>query len=160
MTSMNEGVLNRLTLRTMSREEFSLAIDWAAREGWNPGLHDAAPFWAADPGGYLIGLVDGEPVAVISAVRYGEHFGFIGFYIVKPGLRGKGHGLAIWQAAIRQLQGRTAGLDGVISVRSTISMAFAAYLITQRDGRGVIPLGELEQTNPLGESPVTKPRDH
>ncbi|MDP1546043.1 MAG: polymorphic toxin-type HINT domain-containing protein, partial [Anaerolineales bacterium] len=47
-----------------------------------------------------------------------------------------------------------------MSVRSTISMAFAAYLITQRDGRGVIPLGELEQTNPLGESPVTKPRDH
>jgi hypothetical protein len=34
-------------------------------------------------------------------------------------------------------------------------MAFARYPIKQRDGRGVIPLGELEQTNPLGESPAT-----
>ena len=25
----------------------TLAVEWAAREGWNPGLHDAACFWAA-----------------------------------------------------------------------------------------------------------------
>lgn len=31
-------------------------------------------------------------------------------------------------------------------------MAFAAYLIKQDDVRGVVPLGVLEQTDPLGES--------
>ncbi|MDP1984486.1 MAG: hypothetical protein Q8K23_18215, partial [Sulfuritalea sp.] len=54
-----------------------------------------------------------------------------------------------WKAPLLRLRAKHR------SVRSTISMAFAAYLITQRDGRGVIPLGELEQTNPLGESLVS-----
>ena len=74
-------------IRSMTRPEFDLALDWAAAEGWNPGLHDAAAFHAADPEGFLIGLLDGQPVAMISAVRHGQDFGFIGFYIVKPGWR-------------------------------------------------------------------------
>lgn len=110
MASAEKGLI----IRQPSREEFSLLIDWAAEEGWNPGLHDGIAFWAADPAGYLIGLLDGLPVAAISAVRYGQHFGFIGFYIVKPEFRGNGYGLAIWQAAIQHLQGRTIGLDGVV----------------------------------------------
>ena len=36
-------------MRTMSRDEVALAIEWAARQGWNPGLHDADTFCAADP---------------------------------------------------------------------------------------------------------------
>ena len=105
----------QLVIRTMSREDLNLAIDWAAQEGWNPGRHDAAPFWAADPEGYLIGELDEQAVAVISAVRYGRHFGFIGFYMVKPAYRGQGHGWTIWQAAMQHLQGRTVGLDGVVA---------------------------------------------
>ena len=31
-----------LTVSSMNAEEIALAVDWAAREGWNPGLHDAA----------------------------------------------------------------------------------------------------------------------
>jgi ribosomal protein S18 acetylase RimI-like enzyme len=106
---------NQFTIRTMSQDDLALAIDWAAREGWNPGLHDAVPFRAADPGGFLMGVLDGEPVAAISAVRYGEGFGFIGFYIVVPERRGRGFGLAVWQAALDRLQGRTVGLDGVVA---------------------------------------------
>jgi len=104
-----------LTIRTMRSDELALAVEWAAQEGWNPGLHDAAPFFAADPGGFLLGEIDGEPVSVISAVRYGSSYGFIGFYIVKPEFRGRGHGWAIWQAALARLQGRTVGLDGVVA---------------------------------------------
>ncbi|MDK9725323.1 MAG: GNAT family N-acetyltransferase [Sterolibacteriaceae bacterium MAG5] len=104
-----------LTIRTMSHREIGLALDWAAAEGWNPGLHDAAPFHAADGEGFLVGLIDGEPVATISAVRYGDSFGFIGFYIVKPSHRGRGHGWAIWQAAMARLAGRCVGLDGVLA---------------------------------------------
>jgi len=63
----------------------------------------------------LIGLLDGEPIACISAVRYGESFGFIGFYIVKPDFRGKGYGIQIWNAALKYLEGRNVGLDGVLA---------------------------------------------
>jgi len=101
-------------IRTMGPEEVPLAVDWAAAEGWNPGLGDAECFLAADREGFLVGLLDGEPVACISAMRYGAGFGFVGFYIVRPDQRGKGFGWAIWQAAMAALAGRTVGLDGVL----------------------------------------------
>ena len=106
---------DRYTIRPMNRSEIDLAVDWAAEEGWNPGLHDAGSFHAADPEGFLVGLLDGEPVASISAVRYGQDFGFIGFYIVKPTCRGQGYGLRLWNAAMQRLAGRTVGLDGVVA---------------------------------------------
>ena len=101
------------TVRAMTRPEIDIAVQWAADEGWNPGLADADCFHAADPQGFLIGHLDGEPVSCISVVRYAPAFGFLGFYIVKPGHRGRGHGLATWQAGMRHLQGRLVGLDGV-----------------------------------------------
>ena len=100
-------------IRPMTEDEVSLAIEWAVLEGWNPGLNDAACFYAADADGFLVGLLDGEPVAAISAVRYGRTFGFLGLYIVKPQYRGQGYGLPIWKAAMARMQGRNIGLDGV-----------------------------------------------
>ena len=102
-------------IRTMTRDEVSMAIDWAASEGWNPGLQDQDSFFAADETGFLIGLLNGNPIACISAVKYEHDFGFIGFYLVKPEFRGHGYGLKIWQAAIDALAGQTIGLDGVVS---------------------------------------------
>lgn len=103
------------TVRTMRREELPLAIDWARGEGWNPGIHDAEAFYAADPDGFLIGLADNVPAATISAVRYGSDFGFLGLYIVRREFRGRGYGLTIWREACRRLEGRVAGLDGVVA---------------------------------------------
>jgi len=97
----------------MSRSEVAIAVDWAAQEGWNPGLHDAHCYYTADPNGFLIGFLGDEPIATISAIQYGESFGFLGFYIVKPGYRGRGYGIQIWNAGLQQLEGRTIGLDGV-----------------------------------------------
>jgi GNAT superfamily N-acetyltransferase len=101
-------------IRSMTREEIDTAIDWAAAEGWNPGLRDAECFHAADPGGFFVGMLDDQPIATISAVKYGRSFGFVGFYIVKPEHRGKGYGLRIWNAAIASLRRRNIGLDGVV----------------------------------------------
>jgi len=107
--------MTALVIRTMSRTELDLGIDWAAAEGWNPGLHDADAFQAADPQAYFVGLLGDEPIGMIAAVRYGEGFGFIGFYIVRPAWRGQGHGLALWQAGMQSLSGRLVGLDGVVA---------------------------------------------
>ncbi|MCB1866805.1 MAG: GNAT family N-acetyltransferase [Chromatiales bacterium] len=101
-------------ISTASRAEVDIAVDWAAAEGWNPGLGDAEAYYRADPSGFLIGRLHGEPVATISAVRYGD-FGFMGFYIVRPAERGRGLGIAIWNAALRHLEGCTVGLDGVVA---------------------------------------------
>ncbi|MBM3530215.1 MAG: GNAT family N-acetyltransferase [Alphaproteobacteria bacterium] len=99
----------------MTPRDIALAVDWAAAEGWNPGLSDAACFAAADPEGFLIGERDGKPAATISLVNYGNGFAFLGFYIVRPDLRGRGFGLRTWQAAIARAGSRTIGLDGVVA---------------------------------------------
>ncbi|WP_404404795.1 GNAT family N-acetyltransferase [Pelagibacterium halotolerans] len=102
-------------VRPATIEEFQVAIDWAAAEGWNPGPDDLAAFHAADPEGFLIGYLGGEPVSSISVVRYGETFGFLGFYIVREPHRGKGLGLKTWSAGLAHLAGRIIGLDGVVA---------------------------------------------
>jgi ribosomal protein S18 acetylase RimI-like enzyme len=100
-------------IRTLQRDEIQLALDWARDEGWNPGLHDAASFHAADPQGFLVAEIDGVPVGCISAVAYGSAFGFIGLYIVAPAWRGRGVGMRLWSAGMARLAGRVVGLDGV-----------------------------------------------
>ena len=102
------------TIRPMSRNELAITVEWAAAEGWNPGLHDANCFYAADEDGFLAGLLNGEPIACISAVKYDKTFGFIGFYIVRPEFRGQGYGWQIWQAGLARLKGCNMGLDGVV----------------------------------------------
>ncbi|MEW6123697.1 MAG: GNAT family N-acetyltransferase [Pseudomonadota bacterium] len=102
-------------IRPLTPAEVDGAVDWAAREGWNPALHDAAAFLAQDPEGFLGLFEDGDMVACISAMAYGEAFGFIGFYICRPDRRGEGLGLRLWQAAMDRLGARTLGLDGVVA---------------------------------------------
>jgi GNAT superfamily N-acetyltransferase len=102
-------------IRQMTRGELDRVIDWAAAEGWNPGLDDGEAFYAADPEGFLLGTLDREPVASISVVAYGERFGFLGFYICRPEYRGQGYGFALWQAGLARLGARTIGLDGVLA---------------------------------------------
>ncbi|MGO9057598.1 MAG: GNAT family N-acetyltransferase [Candidatus Binataceae bacterium] len=100
-------------VRRMRREEMDLAIEWAAAEGWNPGLNDAALFYDTDPQAFFIGELDDEPVASLSGVAYGSAFGFIGLYIVRPEFRGRGYGLQLWREVMKYLGGRNIGLDGV-----------------------------------------------
>ena len=102
-------------IRVMRREEVALAIDLAAAEGWNPGINDAACFFAADANGFLIGELAGNMVGCISAVSYAGRFGFVGLYIVRPEFRGRGFGIQLWQAAMARLQGHNIGLDGVLA---------------------------------------------
>jgi hypothetical protein len=100
-------------LRRMDREELADVLNWAAAEGWNPGLFDAQPFYSADPHGFFLVEIDGKQAGSIAAVAYDEHFGFIGLYIVRPEFRGGYCGVALARAALEYLDQRTIGLDGV-----------------------------------------------
>jgi hypothetical protein len=105
--------MTTLVVQPMSRAEMDLAFEWAAAEGWNPGLDDADAFFAAAPGGFLVGALGDEPVTCISVVGYGEAFGVLGFHICRPDARGKGYGLETWNAGLARLGPRAVGLDGV-----------------------------------------------
>lgn len=114
---------NQFEVRTATQEEFAVAVKWAQDEGWNPGIADLEAFFAADPSGFLMGFADGKPVSSISVVRYGDGYGFLGFYIVHPGGRGKGLGMATWQAGMAYLDNRTVGLDGVVAQQDNYKLS-------------------------------------
>jgi GNAT superfamily N-acetyltransferase len=146
---------DRMEIRQMHRRELEMALDWAAAEGWNPGWHDAACFHAADPGGFLVGLVGGEPVASIFAVKYGASFAFIGGYIVTPAMRGRGYGRLLWEAAMARLAGRSVGLDGVVAQQANYARSGfkLAYRNIRFEGAGsgqpvaidpIVPLSALD----------------
>lgn len=102
------------TIRRMQADEVKLAVDWAEKEGWNPGLNDAKMFFAADPQGFFIGLLDDEPIAVGSAVVYDNIFAFCGLYIVKKEFRGQGFGLKLTEERLKYTGNRITGIDGVL----------------------------------------------
>ncbi len=106
------------SIRTLTPAEVDTAVDWAAREGWNPGLADAAAFLAQDAHAFRGLFLDGALAAVISATRYAGGFAFVGFYICRPDLRGEGHGLALWEDTFRTLDGPV-GLDAVVEQQAT-----------------------------------------
>ncbi|MBF6988027.1 GNAT family N-acetyltransferase [Cupriavidus sp. IK-TO18] len=111
-----------LVIRNMTRAELDQLIGWAATEGWNPGLHDAALFWATDPDAFIAAELDGELIGGGAITSYGGAFGFMGFFIVRPAFRGRGLGNALWHARRDRLiarlrPGATIGLDGVFAMQ-------------------------------------------
>lgn len=120
-------------VRRLSAAEVHLALDWARQEGWNPGRFDAACFYAADPEGFLTALHDGEPAAVISVVRYGPAYAFLGLYICRPNLRGRGYGHRVWDAGMAHAGARTVGLDGVPAQQP--NYAKSGFVLAWRNAR-------------------------
>src|SRR5262249_58188384 len=101
--------------------ELDVLVDWAAAEGWTPGLHDAEIFWATDPEGFVAAEVDGQLVGGGSIVSYDGRFGFMGFFIVAPAHRGQGLGRRLWihrrDALLARLEpGASIGMGGVLEM--------------------------------------------
>lgn len=112
-----------LIIRNMHREELDILVDWAADEGWNPGLSDAQIFWETDPEGFIAAEIDGELIGGGSIVSYDGQFGFMGFFIIHPDHRGQGLGNTLWHARLQRLIGRLQkpvliGMDGVFDMQS------------------------------------------
>ncbi|UWQ19079.1 GNAT family N-acetyltransferase [Jannaschia sp. M317] len=102
-----------MTVRAMTLQDLEKVLDWAADEGWNPGLEDAPAFWASDPSGFFIKKLDGDPVAAISVVNHDSNFAFLGLYLCRPDYRGQGYGMEVWRAGIAHAGTRSIALDGV-----------------------------------------------
>jgi GNAT superfamily N-acetyltransferase len=142
-----------LTIANADLRGVRTMLEWAAAEGWNPGLHDAEAFWTADPDGFLLGSLDDEPIAAISLVNYDDRFAFLGLYIVRPEWRGRGHGMTMWRAALDRAGTRIVGLDGVVEQQA--NYARSGFRLVRRNVRyggqggespraeGVVPIAEV-----------------
>lgn len=111
-----------LLIRPMRRDELAQLIDWAAEEGWNPGVDDVELFWETDPEAFIAAELGGDLVGGGSIVRYGRHFGFMGLFIVRRDQRGHGLGDRLWNERKRRLLARleepkTVGMDGVFAMQ-------------------------------------------
>jgi len=101
-------------IRRLKSVEFPLAVEWAANEGWNPGIADADVFFNTDTDGFWGAFDKQGMAAVISSVQYSSDFGFVGFYICREDRRGTGLGYKLWQTVLDNSVSKTIGLDGVV----------------------------------------------
>lgn len=144
-------------IRKASRADLDILIDWAAREGWNPGLDDAAAFWAADPEGFWIAEEDGVVAAGLSLVRYGAAYAFLGLYQAHPDYRGRGIGYALWREAVSAVGDGTIGLDGVVAQQDNYRKSGFAYAHANFRYGGEVQCTEPPGTELISVSPVHVP---
>jgi len=129
---------NALVIRNMTRPEVDALVDWAAQEGWNPGLYDAELFWASDPHAFVAADLGDELIGGGAITSYGGTFGFMGFFIVRPEFRGRGLGNRLWHARRERLlarlnPGASIGMDGVFAMQDYY--AKGGFVFSHRDIR-------------------------
>ncbi|MCP4418848.1 MAG: GNAT family N-acetyltransferase, partial [Chloroflexi bacterium] len=153
----------KLEIRNMTRPEVEELVEWAAREGWNPGLHDAQLFWATDPEAFIAADMDGEMIGGGAITAYNGEFGFMGLFIVRPEYRGQGFGNTLWHIRRQRLldrlrPGASIGMDGVFDMQnyyakggfafSHRNMRFRAEITEQPttsedDNKNIVPLAAV-----------------
>ncbi|WP_052850121.1 GNAT family N-acetyltransferase [Streptomyces avicenniae] len=136
--------MRNFEIGTAGAGDLATLREWAADEGWNPGDRDLTAFQAADPRGFLVGRLDGEPVASVSAVRHGPGFGFLGLYIARPQVRGQGYGMRMWRAAMDRLGGRNVGLDGVVAQQENYRRSGFHHAWNHLRYEGTVPVSAAE----------------
>ncbi|GAB1333817.1 GNAT family N-acetyltransferase [Streptomyces sp. E-15] len=143
---MTSAAPHDLVVTQATLADWPVISGWAAAEGWNPGLSDGPAFFAQDPGGFFLGRIDGEPVSAVSVVNHGPDYAFLGCYLVRPDLRGRGHGLTTWKTALAHAGNRTVGLDGVVAQQdnyrqSGFELAYRTVRFTGTAAAGEQPAG-------------------
>jgi GNAT superfamily N-acetyltransferase len=125
-----------------------VAVGWAGAEGWNPGVDDAERFLAADPGAFLWTEREGEVIATVSCALYADSYAFVGFYIVRSDLRGRGIGSPLFERALGRAGDRVVGLDGVLAQQASYERR--GFVLAHRNvrwrttGGGARPEGLVE----------------
>ena len=161
----------KIEIRHMTRPEVDVLVGWAAREGWNPGLHDAGLFWATDPEAFVAAEIDGQLIGGGAITSYAGEFGFMGFFIVVPEHRGRGLGNTLWHARRERLLARLRpgagiGLDGVFAMQDYY--AKGGFVFSHRNirfraeipDRPVTPAPGGEAVVPVAEVPFDELLDY
>ena len=109
--------LENLELKKLEKNDLRTLVDWAKKEGWNPGENDFDVFWKTDPDGYYGFYFEDKLIAGGAIISYNQEFGFMGLFIVQPSFRDQGIGKKLWylrrDLLIRRLNDdATIGMDG------------------------------------------------
>lgn len=153
-----------ITVRPMTEAEVGVAVDWAEREGWNPGISDGECYYAVDPEAFFAVLLDGRMIGSFSIMVYPGGFAFGGFYILDPAYRGRGIGLAIQEYADRLAGDYNLGIDGVFAMQDRY--AAHGFLFSHRNiryegiGGGSRPPGLVDAASVPFESLVSYDARH
>ncbi len=131
-------MIRELVIRAMTRAELDALVEWAAAEGWNPGLNDPQIFWDTDPEGFVGAELGGELIGGGSIVSYAGRFGFMGLFIVRPDQRRRGLGERLWLRRRDLLISRlhapaVIGMDGVFAMQAFY--ARGGFVFCNRDLR-------------------------
>lgn len=110
---MRNAAFDSWQVRRVSIDEWQAVLDWACQEKWDLGERDQMSFFNADPEGFFVGYLNGQPTASVSVVNHSSHYAHIGHYLVDPKQRGKGWGLRTWNAALEHAGNRVLGCDGM-----------------------------------------------
>lgn len=113
--------MNETIIRKALPCEIPVFIDWAGKEGWNPGIYDAECFYAADPDGWFVAARDDEIIGTIVMTNYDNHYSFGGFFIIKKEFRNRGDGWRLWNTAKNHVRSRNLGIDGVFEMQDHYS---------------------------------------
>ena len=133
MRVISENSHDRFRIETMTPREAEQMVLWEQQEGWNPGFHDAATFYAANSNGLFAGRINNRMIGCGSVLAYDDDFAFFGLYIVAREFRSQGYGVAITRRRREYAGDRIIGLDGVISnVTAYTSAGFKAAYRTRR----------------------------
>jgi len=147
-------MMDDVLFRVMTRAEVSTAVEWAATEGWNPGLADAECFYEVDPEGFFCAEDDGRIVGTMSVVNYDDRFSFYGFFVVDPAYRARGIGMQLYRFAMRHAGTRVVGCDGVVAMVDKYQQRgglFLHYNNARYEGvgggsmpEGLLPIGNVK----------------
>lgn len=148
---------NELVIRNMTRPELDELFDWAAREGWNPGVHDAELFWASDPAAFIAASRGGELIGGGAITSYNGDFGFMGFFIVRSEYRGQGLGNTLWHARRERLlarlrPGSSIGMDGVFAMQDYY--AKGGFVFSHRNMRFRAEITERTAPSQVGDQDI------
>jgi GNAT superfamily N-acetyltransferase len=118
---MKQELPRGFTIDVMTEKEASLLGEWAAAEGWNPGLNDIAVAWSVDRPAFIAQRLEDEFIGGGCTISYRGTAGFMGLFIVQRKYRRQGLGALLWHERLKRLRARLRpdapiGMDGVFEM--------------------------------------------